>query len=153
MNEHIVSALRKICGMEDLTDKDVKYRIIRSCLGISAAVCVVYGACSATESKRAALVKNAQDAPRLVILGREDEETVAVVAETIQQADGSIWSLDDYLNTLICGACSRKCPLLAPRCRRGMSKAETQSSYYSEAVTLLEQSDGELWYEDLEFNT
>lgn len=151
MNEHMASALRKLFGTEELSDRDVKYRIIRSCVGVSIAVCVVYGAYSIPNGELLQAKAASGDAPRLVILGREDEETVAVIAETIQQADGSVLSLDDFLNTLICGACSRKCPLLAPRCRRGMAKAETQSAYYSEAVSLLESGDGELRYEDLSF--
>lgn len=153
MNDQIVSALRKIYGTEDLSDRDVKYRIVRSCVGVSAAVCVLYGAYSIPSSELAEAQRAAAEAPRLVILGREDEETVAVIAETIQQSDGSVMSLNDYLNTLICGACSRKCPLLAPRCRRGMTKAETQTAYYSEAVSLLSSGEGELRYEDLEFET
>lgn len=151
MNERMASALRKLFGTEELSDRDVKYRIIRSCVGVSIAVCVVYGAYSIPNGELLQAKAASGAAPRLVILGREDEETVAVIAETIQQADGSVLSLDDFLNTLICGACSRKCPLLAPRCRRGMAKAETQSAYYSEAVSLLESGDGELRYEDLSF--
>lgn len=151
MSDSMMSALRKLFGTEELSDRDVKYRVIRSCVGVSIAVCVVYGAYSIPNGELLQAKAADDDAPRLVILGREDEETVAVIAETIQQSDGSVLSLDDFLNTLICGACSRKCPLLAPRCRRGMAKAETQSAYYSEAVSLLESADGGLKYEDLSF--
>lgn len=150
MNEHVLSAMRKMCGTEELSDKDIKYRIVRSCIGVSIAVCVIYGAYSIPNGELVQAQKAMGESPRLVILGREEEETVAVIAETIQQADGSVLSLDDFLNTLICGACSRKCPLLAPRCRRGMAKAETQSAYYSEAVALIESGDT-LRYEDLSF--
>ncbi|MCD7765602.1 MAG: hypothetical protein LUH53_03665, partial [Lachnospiraceae bacterium] len=61
----------------------------------------------------------------------------AVIAAEISQADGSVISLEDFLNKLICGACSRKCPLIAPRCKRGKSKAEIQTEYYEQAVELL----------------
>ena len=132
------AVLRKLLGAEELSDQDIKYQVVRSFVGIGMAVCVVYGAYSIPKSAWAESQKAAAETPRLTILGREEEETVALIAESIQQDDGTIMSLNDFLNTLICGACSRKCPLLAPRCRRGMSKAETQSAYYSDAVALLE---------------
>lgn len=152
MNSQVISALRKLCGTEELSDKDVKYRIIRSCAGIAMVVCIAYGAYSIPKNELLEVQKAAAESPRLVILGREDEETVALIAESIQQEDGSVLSLDDFLNTLICGSCSRKCPLLAPRCRRGMSKAETQTAYYSDAVELLNSSEsilGTLSFEGL----
>lgn len=130
--------LRKLLGTEELSDKDVRLRIVRSCMGITLTVCVVYGAYSIPGGTKASLPNADAEAPRLVILGKEDEETVAIIAETIQQESGGILSLTDFLDTLICGACSRKCPLLSPRCRRGMAKAETQTEYYYEAVSLIE---------------
>lgn len=146
------NALPRAFGLTGLSDKDVRFRIVRSCMGITAAVCVIYGAYSVPQAALAETKKAAEETPRLVILGREEEETIALIAESIQQEDGTVLSLDAFLDTLICGACSRKCPLLAPRCRRGMSKAETQSAYYAEALELLSQDvpDG-LRYEDLSF--
>lgn len=91
------------------------------------------------------------EAPRLVILGKEGEETVAVIAEEISQDDGSVMSLEDFLGKLICGACSRRCPLLAPRCQRGKSKAETQTAYYEQAVVLLSDEGDGISYNDLSF--
>lgn len=133
MNNHVYTA----------DGRTVKSQIVRSCVGITAAVCVLYGAYSLPRSQ-ADTHMAAAESPRLVILGREEEETVTLIAESIQQEDGSILSLEDFLGTLICGACSRKCPLLSPRCRRGMSKAEAQSAYYDEAVELIGQSVGTL---------
>lgn len=141
MNKTVVCAFGKICGAEELTDRDMKYRVIRFCIGISTAVCVVYGAYSIPASEISGLQNLSEEAPRLVILGREEEETIAVIAESIQQADGTVLSLDEFLDTLICGACSRKCPLLAPRCRRGMAKAELQTEYYNEAVDMIESGE------------
>lgn len=138
MKNSTVHILRKIFGTEELSEKDVKCRIVRSCMGITMAVCVIYGSYSIPAGVQRASEDTDADAPRLVILGREEEETIAVIAETIHQEDGKILSLNDFLDTLICGACSRKCPLLAPRCRRGMAKAETQTEYYHEAVAMIE---------------
>ncbi len=141
MNDNAILSLRKMFGTEELSEKDVKYRVVRSCVGIATAVCIVYGAYSIPQNALIEAQKAAKEAPRLVILGREEEETVALIAESIQQEDGTVLSLDDFLGMLICGACSRKCPLLAPRCRRGMSKAETQTAYYEEAIALIENAD------------
>lgn len=141
MNDSVILSLRKIFGTDELSDRDLKYRVVRSCVGIGMAVCIIYGAYSIPKSALADVQTAAEEAPRLVILGREEEETIALIAESIQQSDGTILTLEEFLNTLICGACSRKCPLLAPRCRRGMSKAETQTSYYSEAVEMIENND------------
>lgn len=128
--------------------RPLKYQIVRSCSGITAAVCILYGAYSIPHAQ-ADTYTAAAESPRLVILGREEEETVALIAESILQEDGSLLSLEDFLDTLICGACSRKCPLLAPRCRRGMSKADAQSAYYAEAVDLIQQDGKALRYKDI----
>lgn len=85
-------------------------------------VCIAYGAYSIPKNELLEVQKAAAESPRLVILGREDEETVALIAESIQQEDGSVLSLDDFLNTLICGSCSRKCPCWPPGAAGGCPK-------------------------------
>ncbi|MCD7717674.1 MAG: hypothetical protein LUI39_14735 [Lachnospiraceae bacterium] len=127
---------------EEQKESSIRKKVICLCAGITLVVCVTYSGGVAVSSHIQAMNTEEAEAPRLVILGKEDEETIAVIAEEISQADGSVISLEEFLNKLVCGACSRKCPLIAPRCKRGKSKAETQSAYYEQAVEFLAGANG-----------
>ncbi|MCD7955678.1 MAG: hypothetical protein LUG93_08005 [Lachnospiraceae bacterium] len=127
---------------EEQKESNIRKKVICLCAGITLVVCVTYSGGAAISSHIQAMNTEEAEAPRLVILGKESEETIAVIAAEISQADGSVLSLEDFLDKLICGACSRKCPLIAPRCKRGKSKAEIQTAYYEQAVELLADTNG-----------
>ncbi|MCD8321833.1 MAG: hypothetical protein LUC89_02985 [Oscillospiraceae bacterium] len=136
---------------EEQKDANVKKTVLRLFSGITLAVCIAYGSGVVISSHIKAMNTEEAETPRLVILGKEDEETVAIIAEEISHDDGSVMSLEDFLSKLICGACSRRCPLLSPRCTRGKSKAETQTAYYEQAVDLLSGEGDGISYNDLSF--
>lgn len=75
--------------------------------------------------------------PVIVIYGLEDEAKVAKIAQEIQEDDGSIQPLDEFLGRLICGKCNRQCSLLALFCNKGETKKELQTGYYYEAVDFI----------------
>lgn len=74
MNSQVISALRKLCGTEELSDKDVKYRIIRSCAGIAMVVCIAYGAYSIPKNELLEVQKAAAESPRLVTLAAKTKK-------------------------------------------------------------------------------
>lgn len=45
-------------------------------------------------------------------------------------------SLEEYLSSLVCGACGRKCSLLHPHCRNGKHKARSAEQQYYEIYSV-----------------
>ena len=112
-------------------------KIARGFIGITGTLCVAYCAVSFIKSEAVPASVSEDDSVKLVILGQEDEEAIAIAAQEISQPDGSVMSFDDFIKGKICGSCSRRCLLTSPHCNNGRKKVEKQQNYYTEALVLL----------------
>lgn len=63
-------------------------------------------------------------------VAEEPKKEEAAIEES--RGDEDAPSLDEYLKGLFCNGCGRHCSLLAPQCRKGVSRAKTaQTEYYN----------------------
>lgn len=58
----------------------------------------------------------------------EQEEHSEVIDDSSEDEDKL--SLDDYLRSLTCDGCGKRCPLISPRCGRGVQQAEEAKVAY-----------------------
>ena len=136
----------------------MKYQFVKKILGISLAVCTVYGSVRGAY----AAVTGAYAAEAVVYPVQESTYAASDVPDTSVSADMAAASvekeailpeqepekeaeilpdpgpeepevtLEEYLSGLRCGACGRCCSLIRPHCRNGKHKAQSAEQQYYE---------------------
>ena len=118
----------------------MKYNYVKTILGISLAVCTLYGsareAYTVVTGKETSYTAPASSESRYEnkSVSEERDDTTEGSSEAITNADPDpetpAVTLNDFLSGMRCGACGKNCSLLNPRCRNGMQKANAAKQEY-----------------------
>lgn len=131
----------------------MKYQIVKRIFGISLAVCTIYGsvrgAYATVMSGMYATANNTymeSESTYTVDAAEQEEKKEAVLNDSNSEEQEEILpepepeepeiSLEEYLSSLVCGACGRKCSLLHPHCRNGKHKARSAEQQYYEIYSV-----------------
>lgn len=117
----------------------MKYNYVKTILGISLAVCTLYGsargAYTVVTGKETSYTVPASSESTYEIksVSEERKATTESSSEAITGSDPDpepAVSLTDFLSGMRCGACGKNCSLLNPHCRNGMQKANAAKQEY-----------------------
>lgn len=123
----ILMAMRKLFGITQ--DSLVRKTVLR----ILAALIAIFGIKSFIDNGMEAKVFSAADAKEQETISAKSGTTAQYYASpTISAMVDDTQSLEEYLSSLICTACHRRCPLSRPACGRGVVQAQqAEAKYYA----------------------
>jgi hypothetical protein len=110
-------------------------KLAKMFLIIAALVGILYN--TAKTTIRSIKSSTIQRVPAITLLPSNNVHKIMEIVSEIENDDGSVMPLVDYLDNNICGACALKCALTAPRCGTGVGTAARQTDYYYEAVSVI----------------